>query len=315
MKASNSSAPNVTLGEKLVYYLKIFRLRLGMMKGEDAVARDIAELREVVEAFERRTGRKAAESTVLEIGFGARPRRAFLLTGFFKQVHAVDLDAPVLTLRQALATWRSNGFERAVKSVVRHVLFDSREWPRFHHAARAALPGYAPEKADLIVGSVSSAHVWERIDDLHFVFSRDVFEHIPPEDLREGMRLARRKLAPDGLVITMPAVFTGIIGGHDPNWNVHLALQNDPDDAWRHLTDPDFRVNTYLNRLHRRDYVRLFEETGFRVVRDQAMLGRVHPQLLTPAKREELAGYDEYELFSNRVEFHLVPDDGAPAGL
>ncbi|MHA6332888.1 class I SAM-dependent methyltransferase [Qipengyuania sp. CAU 1752] len=308
MKTTNSSAKGLSLWTKLGYYFKLLRIRTSMLGAEDAAARDVEDLRRIVATFEARTGRKAADSSVLEIGFGARPRRAFLLTAFFREVHAIDLDAPVLSLRQAFATWRKNGFERAIKSVVRHALFDSREWPQYHAAAMKLLPGYAPDKARLIVGSVSSPQVWDKIGKIDFVFSRDVFEHIPEADLREGMRLARLHLSPEGMIITMPAVFTGIIGGHDPNWNVHLAEKNTAEDAWRHLTDPGFKVNTYLNRLHRREYVRLFEETGFTVERDEAVFGHIHAHLLTSEKRAELAGYDDYELFSNRVEFHLVPD-------
>ncbi|UIP07678.1 class I SAM-dependent methyltransferase [Erythrobacter sp. SDW2] len=307
MKQTNSSVRDVSLASKLRYYGRLAHSRFIMPAGAEAVAAEIADLRGIAAQFEERTGLKASESTVLEIGFGARPRRAFLLTGIFRQVYAIDIDHPVLRLRDILSAWRRNGWERSVKSLVRHCLFETREWPRFHAAARAELPAYDPASAHLLVASVGDPSVWDKIGSVDLAFSRDVFEHIPVEELRLGMLHLREHLSAHGMVITQPGIFTGIIGGHDPNWTVYRAPFNPPEQAWQHLTDPAFSVNTYLNRLTRREFVKLFEDTGFRIERDHALMGDIHAHLLTPQKRAELAAFDEYELFSNRVEFHLLP--------
>ena len=42
-------------------------------------------------------------------------------------------------------------------------------------------------------------------------------------------------------------IFTGIVGGHDPDWYTPNVSNNSSETAWSHLWDPDFSVDTYLN--------------------------------------------------------------------
>lgn len=305
MPRSNSSQANLGLAAKARNAWGLLRNRLRMASGDEAAAMQIAEIEQHVETFRHVTGKDPAESTVLEIGFGARPRRAFLLSGYFKQVYAIDLDAPVLSLRDAFSTWQSNGIERAAKSVVRHALFDARDWPRFHAAARRRLAAYDPAQVRFVVGPAGDAGSWTEIPPVDFVFSADVFEHIPPAELDAMLALLRKRLAREGLVITLPMVFTGILGGHDPAWTRWTVAARPPSEAWRHLIDPNFAADTYLNKLSRKDFVEAFTRAGFSVERDAAVLGRLGAEHLTEAKLTALPITDEYELFSNRVEFHL----------
>ena len=277
-----------------------------MTSGADAALAQIADVTRHVETFTARTGKDPARSTVLEIGFGARPRRAFLLSGFFERVYAVDLDAPVLSFRDAASTWRKNGMERAIKSAARHILFDARDWPRFHAAAKAALPAYDPGKVQFAVGSAGDPGVWDGIPPIDFAFSSDVFEHIEPDDLDRMLGLLRTNLAPGGLVVTLPMVFTGILGGHDPAWTRWTADRMPADQAWSHLTDPGRAPDTYLNRLSRAQFAGAFQQAGFEILQDHAVLGRLGERHLTAEKRAALPLQNDYELFSNRVEFHLA---------
>ncbi|MXP47713.1 methyltransferase domain-containing protein [Altererythrobacter luteolus] len=306
MKRSNSSQRGLGLGRKARNAARLLRNRLAMTSGEDAALSQIADVTRHVESFAAHTGKDPALSTVLEIGFGARPRRAFLLSGFFERVYAIDLDAPVLSLRDAARTWRKNGMERALKSAARHMLFDARDWPRFHETAKTALPNYAPDKVQFAVGSAGEQSVWNEIPPIDFAFSSDVFEHIEPGDLDRMLGLLRTNLASDGLVVTLPMVFTGILGGHDPAWTRWTADRMPADQAWRHLTDPEFAPDTYLNRLSRAQFADAFQQAGFEILKDHALLGRLGERHLTAEKRTALPLQDDYELFSNRVEFHLA---------
>lgn len=306
MSRSNSSG-RVGLAEKLRYWAGLLRMRMSMAGGEAAALAGLEELRAVVAQFEELTGKRAADCAVVEIGFGARPRRALMLTGLFARVYAIDLDAPLFTTLDVLRAARKNGAERALKSLARHVLFERREWPAFHKAMGKALPEYDPSRVRFVIGSAGDEKTWDAIGQVDLALSFDVFEHIPPDDLRQALQAIRRHLAPGGAVITRPCVFTGIFGGHNLEWYPSRVEGQSSETAWGHLTDPDFTVNTYLNRLTRRDYCRLFEEAGFAILRDHARRGRFGGRHLTPENRAKLAGFDEYELFSNEVEFHLKP--------
>ena len=301
---SNSSSASVSLGGKIVYNAQLLRIR---MAGQGDVAANIlADVRTAAADFERRTGRLAADSTLIEIGFGARPFRAFAFSCIFKQVIAIDLDKPVFGFTDLPRVFARNGLERGIKSFARHLLFDSREWRRFHRSLKAAYPEYSRDKVRFVIGSAGDEAVWRRIAvQPDYVFSSDVFEHIPPAELQTLMTTLRGHLAPGGLLVTRPNVFTGIAGGHDIAWYSHRVDKNESGTAWGHLLDPDFRVNTYVNRLRRADYATLFRETGFKILEDRTMQGRLGEQHLNDARRAELHDYDEYELFSNRVEFVL----------
>ena len=80
---------------------------------------------------------------------------------------------------------------------------------------------------------------------------------------------------------------------------------NSSEDAWSHLLDPGFVVNTYLNRLTRRDYVEIFKSNNFSVLEDSAINGRLGEKHLTDVNKSKLLQFDDYELFSNFVEFVL----------
>jgi hypothetical protein len=304
-RRSNSSSASVGLLGKARYNIELFLMRIRMEGGAQRARRCIAELQDIVRKFEQSTGKLAVDCSVIEVGFGARPERAFGFTAFFGNVAAIDLDAPVLSLRDLPTVFRRNGIERGIKSFARHVLFDAREWRAFHREMRSQCQNYAPDRVRFVLGSAGSEAVWADTRDADLVFSSDVFEHVPQDELRSTMRHIRQKLSPGGLVITRPLIFTGISGGHDLPWYSHRVETQDGSTAWRHLADPDFAVDTYLNRLRRRDYVSIFQETGFSIETDVAVLGKLGEKHLTESRKALLKDYDEYELYSNSVEFIL----------
>jgi hypothetical protein len=303
---SHSSA-DVSLGAKLLYNLKLLKLRLpGLFENYDFAGTTTEQVEEVVALYEQRTGRIAAESTILEIGFGARPMRSFALSCFFKQVYAVDLDALVMGPLDLPRVFMKNGIERGLKSVARYFLFDLQHWRAFRKGMKARFPNYSEKKVTFVIGDASSDAVWAKLPErIDFVFSSDVFEHIPPADLERLMTKLREHLQPGSIIVTRPCVFTGISGGHDLEWYPHLVDDNDGATAWGHVIDKAFTVNTYVNRMPRREYAEMFKRTGFEILEDSSTMGELGAQHMTPAKRAELQEYDDYELFSNRVQFVL----------
>ncbi|MDP2021666.1 MAG: class I SAM-dependent methyltransferase [Hydrogenophaga sp.] len=303
---SNSSAA-IGFLQKLAYNARLFLMRLeGGNQGAANAKNRIEEIKDIVKTFESKTGLNAKDSSVIEIGFGARPERAFAMTAFFKTVTAIDLDSPVLSLKDIPQVFKRNGMERGIKSTIRHLIFDTWSWKQFHQTMQHHLGGYDPDRVKFIIGNAGNESTWENASDFQLAFSTDVFEHIPKEDLTSLLTILRRRLSNNGLVITRPMVFTGICGGHDLDWYPSRVATNDSANAWSHLTDPDFSTNTFLNRLTRRDYLGIFHDTGFQILRDTARMGdNFGIQHLTQNNRSLLSSYDDYELFSNQVEFLL----------
>lgn len=264
----------------------------------------IAEIENVVTVYEKYGGQITPSSHVLEIGFGARPHRAFAFQKVFSKVTAVDLEHPVFQLWDFIPALRSNGVLSAVKSTTRAVVFDRGEWRDFHADMARSHEPYKPSLSNLVIADAASDEFWRNNPGPYdLIFSTDVFEHIPTKRLKNLLKNIKCSLKSGGVCITRPCVFTGITGGHLPDWYEHKIQTNSSDTAWSHLWRSDFQVDTFLNRLERSDYINLFLEAGFEVLEDRAMvqdLGRHHLKNV-----EHILGdrWDDYELFSNRVEF------------
>lgn len=307
MTTESNSSTRIGFLKKLAYNARLFYMRLkGGNQGTANAINRIQEINEIVRIFEASTGLNAKNSSIVEIGFGARPERAFAMTAFFKNVTAIDLDAPVLSLKDIPQVFKKNGFERGLKSTIRHLIFDNRGWKLFHETMHDHLDGYDPSRVRFIIGNAGKHTTWADAPDFQLAFSTDVFEHIPKEDLTSLLSILRRRLSNNGLIITRPMVFTGICGGHDLDWYPSRVATNDSTSAWTHLTDPNFSTNTFLNQLTRRDYLEIFHNAGFQIISDTARMGdNFGIQHLTTQKKMVLFSYDDYELFSNQVEFLL----------
>ena len=121
----------------------------------------------------------------------------------------------------------------------------------------------------------------------------------------------RRWLRPRGLALVRPNVFTGISGGHLAGWSVESLLDRPEEPRrsapWEHLRSGRFEPNTFLNRLSRAEYRRLFAEHGFEVVAEHPRYPALGASWLTESLRAELADWPDEELFSNQVLFVLSP--------
>ena len=269
------------------------------------------------ELTRRHAGRPLADLRTLEVGFGARPWALIALLGMGADAWGVDVEVPVLDGSRAelSAIRRANGWERALKSGVRHALFDRRE----QRAMRAELErrGWTrPAPRERFIVADASELRWEA-DDLDLIVSEDVFEHIPPEGLEKLVPTMAGWLRPDGLALVCPNVFTGITGGHQLDWNRFSFTQPSPrrhTPPWDHLRGRTQPANTYLNGLSRADYRELFSPS-FEIVEEIVKLPDLGRELLTDAVRAELRAWPEEELFSNQVLFVLRPraQAGGPA--
>jgi hypothetical protein len=248
-----------------------------------------------------------ANATVFEIGFGARPYRQMILQSMEVDVRGVDAEVPILAGRLAeyWAMLQTNGFERFLKSVLRHAVFDRSE----RRAITTALlsRGLEPRlEADRLTVNDAGLVAIEP-DTLDLVFSEDVFEHISRKTLEHLVPTMAAWLRPGGLALIRPNVFTGIIGGHLIEWSSHAMRHPPPgrkSEPWEHLRQRRFRPNTYLNELTRAEYRDLFSR-HFQILEERVSQPHLGEGYLDERARKDLANWSEEELFSNQVLFVL----------
>jgi hypothetical protein len=248
------------------------------------------------------------QSKVLEIGYGARPYRLVWLYNSGIQVSGVDLDRPLLdpSPSSLLQVMRQNGAERAIKSLVRYCVADAHQWRQMATEVRRRGRAFRIPEERLAVTDAACADCWKNAGTFDFIYSEDVFEHIPRESLSELVGRMADALRPNGLALIRPMVFTGICGGHHLEWYTIQEQVERRAEPWEHLRLGRFPANTYLNRLSRRDYVDIFAE-HFRILEDEAVHPALGAQFMTDQIRSELSQYGDYELFSNSVRFVLQP--------
>jgi SAM-dependent methyltransferase len=137
--------------------------------------RDYERFREVCAVVTQFVGRQLTGLDLLEIGSGQRYALAPLFHSAGAPVAGVDMDHVVTqpSLRSFAATWRRNGWERAVKTAARQLLFD-----RAYYRTLSAVSGL-PLRRRTVPLHVMDACALEFPDHrFDMVYSSNVFEHI-----------------------------------------------------------------------------------------------------------------------------------------
>lgn len=287
--------------------LQFLRMRLDGLAGKEAELADLlAELDGYRETYERLSGRRFADARIFEVGYGARPLRLLALVSLGLDARGMDLDAPALerSAAELLRTLRTNGFARFLKSAVRTLAFDGHERRALQRVLRARGASLRIEPQRFLVGDI--AHAALPPGSVDFLYSEDVFEHIPGEALEGVCAGIARALAPGGVALIAPAVHTGIAGGHLVEWypctlDRPLARRSEP---WEHLRRRRYAADCALNEWRVSQFRSLFER-HFAIEQVDNLQPGLGRRFLTPALRAELADYGEDELLSHKWRFVL----------
>ena len=305
---SNSSVASVNLIQKLQEGLSLFRLRWSIGASLEGTQRTLRNLDDYRSTYERLTGQPFADARALEIGFGGQPIRLIALMSMGVNVRGIDLDMPMLSFSpmRLLQIAKKNGPERALKTAVRNILFDRRDRAKLKSALRQRGCKFKIDPTRFLIGDAATYNYGP--EPVDFIYSNDVFEHIPRNGLEQLIERLSSLMSPHGLALITPSVYTGITGGHLTEWYGNLVPQDIPrkTEPWEHLRKKRYRANTYLNCLSRSDY-REFFSRHFEILDEKVMDPTLGRQWLTPEVRAELSDWSEDELFSNRVEFALRP--------
>ena len=305
---SRSSVAHVDFRQKWREALSLLSMRRDAPSRQQFIEGILEQVEGYRSTYERLTGRSFAEARVFEIGYGAQPFRIIALMSMGIHVRGIDLDMPMLRFNPLKLTkiCARNGFERALKTCMRSLLFDRRDYADLKAALKSRGYPLRINKGDLLVGDAATFDFGN--ESLDLVYSQDVFEHIPATDLETIMARLAPRLAPHSLALITPNVFTGITGGHLPEWywDSEDIVSPRRSEPWEHLRKKRYKANTYLNGLARKDYRKLFSR-HFDILEENVQAPDLGRHRLTPDLRAELAQWDDEELFSNTVQFVLRP--------
>ena len=251
-------------------------------------------------------GLSIATCSVLEIGYGARPLRLIALTSMGINAIGVDLDRPILhgRLAEFSEMYARNGFERTLKSLIRHFAFDWQE--RAQLAKALATRGHQLRIFSDAFICKDATQLDLPSESLDLVISEDVFEHIQRDTLPVLIDRIASWLKPNAIALIRPCIFTGITGNHLSEWYPHTL--NKPmqrrSEPWEHLRKKRHFANTYLNELTRAEFRSMFSRR-FQIIEERVTTPNLGKPFLTNKIRDELSKYSDDELFSNNVLFVL----------
>jgi len=308
---SNSQLNGMSAVKRAAFLVDIARMHFKRLMSKGGFTHMGENLQAYLDLYAARTGKDLKGAAIMELGYGQRPFRMIVLQSLGHNVIGIDLDASLykMTPGRIAALVSANGPLRAAKSIGRRILFDGSDYRKLDAYLRSTFgKPLCFDDSSLLTGDLGDPEVWKRAGrKFDFIYSEDVFEHIPPDSLARVIDNMAENLALGGLAVITPMIYTGISGAHDVEWFPHRVDRTDIKRGlpWAHLTGDAFNeADTYLNKLTRKDYRTLFARR-FDILGETEMLGRLGADHLTDDRRAQLSAYDDDELFSNNVRFVL----------
>ena len=293
MKAS-MSGQDIPLFDRIRSSWNILRAYRNGVFGNVSPA--LAHHRHMLDVMRRHAGVEPKDATILDVGSGQMAQQTALFLAEGARVVGVDLEFPTYRMNPKVffEVAKRNGVERAVKSAVRHVLFDRK------YMAELSKQLGKPVPFEQVEVRAMDADALEFPDDhFDFVHSSWVFEHV--ENVRGAIREISRVLKPTGVAWIGTHLFPSLSGGHHLDWIRPGEQTDSPVSPWDHLLDNQFPVNTYLNRLRLDEYREIFD-SEVEVIEE--MLTHEGEEFLTPELEATLLdkGYTRQDLTTRTHE-------------
>jgi len=273
-------------------YLALWRY---WRQGAREFARDDFRLyQEARQRLTRHLGAPVTGKRMLDIGCGQHYPETLLYHNDGNQITGIDLDVVGVGLswRKYAAMARQNGLKRAVKSLVRELVFDP-----VYYGELERLYGRRLDHRGLDLRTADAAALPFADGIFDVVVSTAAFEHIA--DLDGAVREVARVLKPGGLTHINIHLFTSLSGGHHLEWTWPDRDQQRAVPPWDHLRQNKYPVDYYLNRQREAAYRASFDR--HLTIVDWIRGRREGVRYLTPDLRQELAAYSEDELLTRDV--------------
>lgn len=267
-------------------------------KGEFGNAVNVVEHhKRLVGVLEEYVGIPPSQARILDLGCGQMARQVALFTADGANITGIDTEVPTYGMNPGvfLASLKQNGFERAAKSLARHLLFDGAFVKNL-----AAAYGKPVSYSHIDCRIMSATSLQFPDEHFDFIFSDWVFEHI--EDVTRAVQELNRVLKKTGIARVTLHLFPSLSGGHHLDWSRPDAAPSKRVPPWDHLLENTHPANAYLNKLRLGQYRRIFHN-GTRVIGEQT--AEQGANVLDEALFAQLSakGYTREDLLTYAVTF------------
>jgi len=252
MKSAMSSQ-KIPFIHRLFSSLNIFRAyQTGIFGNAASEINFHKELCEIIKTYVRV---EVKEAKILDLGCGQTATQTALFKADGADVIGIDMEVPTykMNLKTFIRVVRTNGIERAIKSLVRHLLFDKRYFSELSLQYGKPVPF---EQLDIRIMNATNLSFPDNYFD--FVYSAWVFEHI--DNVPAAIKEVNRVLKPSGIAWIGVHLFPSLSGGHHIDWIYPDKSPSKKVPPWDHLLDNKYPVNTYLNKLRLEQYRKIFRE-------------------------------------------------------
>lgn len=248
--------------------------------------------------MEKHLGKLSPETKILEIGCGQRFARTLLFHSERARITGIDLDFvdPDFSLKGMLDIWIINGFERFIKTFIRHLLFD-----RKYYNIIEQKYGKPLIKKNLDVRKMSAYKLDFSDNYFDFIFSNAVFEHI--DNVDGACSEISRVLKPDGCAYIGIHLYPSLSGGHNLEWAYPEEEPSASVPPWDHLRENMYPAHVFLNKLKKDDYISIFNR--FFDIHDVTFTFEGE-SLLTEDILKEITGYSKEDLITRNMKILIT---------
>ena len=246
------SGQNIPVIHRLLSSWNIFRaLHAGILGDVKSIISLHEKLSEVIYTHLQRA--EVKDLKILDLGCGQTATQTVLFKTDGADVIGVDVEIPTykMNFRIFMRVIKTNGVERAIKSLIRHLLFDKKHFSELssHYGKTILL-----DQLDIRIMDAASMSFPDNTFD--FVYSSRTFEHIG--NVTEAIVEVNRVLKPSGIAWIGIDLFPSLSGGHHLDWFSPDQSPSKKVPPWDHLLDNKYPVNTYLNKFRLDNYRKIF---------------------------------------------------------
>lgn len=194
---------------------------------------------------------------ILDLGCGQRFPFALQCTAYKANVTALDLDyvGPHNLAIAFYRTIRFNGFKRAVKSLLRKMLFDGVYYDVLEKEADHPLREHC-KKINFITADPTNANYPLPSESFDLIVSNAVIEHV--SDISQFAKEIQRLLKKGGYFHGIIHNFYSLSGGHNLEWAFPDESPSSTVPPWDHLRENLYPAWSHLNRLTPEEYMKAF---------------------------------------------------------